>query len=115
MDSRKWRHENGTDSFLGCKLDVGVIEIRAMLQRRHDEIRAHLSLTLAGSSSVCEGIMHAAPNMSRNFYAVSARPRHERNLMSPYFAANRGDCVAESKRSFWIPGGGPRLEHLRLG
>jgi hypothetical protein len=52
--------------------------------------------------------------MAWNFYTVSARPRHERNLMSPYFAANCGDCIAESKRSFWIPGSSPSFQHTRL-
>lgn len=38
---------------------------------------------------------HALPDMAGNFDAVSARPGHERNLMSPYFTAHRSDRIAE--------------------
>src|SRR5262249_16045264 len=43
----RWIHVNGAMrmaqiAFLASKLDAGVIEIRAMLQRRANEIRAHL-------------------------------------------------------------------------
>jgi hypothetical protein len=48
-----------------------------------------LSLTLADLGGEGEGILHALPDMAWNFDTVSARPRHERNLMAPYFTANR--------------------------
>jgi hypothetical protein len=44
---------------------------------------------LADLGGVGEGIFHSAPDMARNFYAVSARPGHERNLMSRTFIAKR--------------------------
>ena len=74
-----------------------------------------LSLTLADLRRVCESILHAAPDMGWNFYTVSAWPGHERNLMRPYFASNRGDGIAEGENRFCIPRGGSRLEVLRLG
>src|SRR5215470_13094829 len=40
-----------------------------------------LSLALADLGSICEGIFHTVPDMSRNFDTISVRPRHERNLM----------------------------------
>src|SRR5580704_10178431 len=73
-----------------------------------------LSLTLADSGGVSESIFHALPDMVRNFYAVSAWPGHERNLMVPNFAADRCDRVAEGQGRFWIPCGGSRLELLRF-
>jgi hypothetical protein len=73
-----------------------------------------LSLTLADSGGVSESIFHALPDMVRNFYAVSAWPGHERNLMVPNFAADRCDRVAEGQDRFWIPCGGFRLELLRF-
>src|SRR3982074_3734285 len=69
-----------------------------------------LNLTLADLSGVGEGIFHSAPDMAWNFDTVSAWPGHERNLMAPYFATYRGDCIAEGQECFWIPGGGSGLE-----
>src|SRR5580700_5793302 len=77
-------------------------------------VRSALSLTLADSGGVSESIFHALPDMVRNFYAVSAWPGHERNLMVPNFAADRCDRVAEGQDRFWIPCGGFRLELLRF-
>jgi hypothetical protein len=51
--------------------------------------RTWLSLSLAYSGGMSEGIFHSVPDMVRNFYTVSARPGHERNLMVPDFAARR--------------------------
>src|SRR6516162_2250544 len=73
-----------------------------------------LSLTLADLGGEGEGILHALPDMARNFDNVSARPRHERNLMAPYFTANRCDGVAEGQECFWIPGGGSGGELSRF-
>ena len=69
-----------------------------------------LSLTLADLGGEGECVLHAVPDMAGNFDTVSAWPRHERNLMTPYFAANRCDGVTECQECFWIPGGGSRLE-----
>ena len=75
---------------------------------------AVLSLSLADLGGVCERVLHTMPDMLRNFDTVSARPGHERNLMRPYFAAYRGDGVAEGRDGFWIPCGGPDLQLLGL-
>src|ERR1700733_1047262 len=69
-----------------------------------------LSLTLADLGGEGECVLHAVPDMAGNFDTVSAWPRHERNLMAPYFAANRCDGVTEGQACFWIPGGGSRRE-----
>src|ERR1700733_10053502 len=69
-----------------------------------------LSLTLADLGGEGECVLHAVPDMAGNFDTVSAWPRHERNLMAPYFAANRCDGVTEGQACFWIPGGGSRGE-----
>ena len=69
-----------------------------------------LSLTLANSCGVSECIFHSVPDMARNFYTVSARPGHERNLIVPDFAAHGRDRVAEGQDRFWIPCSGSRLE-----
>jgi hypothetical protein len=69
-----------------------------------------LSFTLAGLSGVCESVLHSMPDMARNFYTIPVWPGHERNLMSPYFAAHGRDGVAEGQGGFWIPGSGSRLE-----
>jgi len=71
---------------------------------------AYLSLTLAYSCGVSECIFHSVPDMARNFYTVSARPGHERNLIVPDFAAHGRDRVAEGQDRFWIPCSGSRLE-----
>src|SRR6266511_5719634 len=63
------------------------------------------SLTLADLGGVGEGILHALPDMPRNFDTISVRPGHESNLMRPYFAAYCGDGVAEGEDFFRIPGG----------
>jgi hypothetical protein len=34
----------------------------------------HLSLSLADLGGVCEGVLHALPDVLRNFDTVSARP-----------------------------------------
>src|SRR5712671_3735589 len=74
-----------------------------------------LSSTLADLGGVGEGILHAVPDTARNFDTIAARPGHERNLMAPYFATYRGDCIAEGQECFWIPGGRSGLELSRLG
>jgi len=53
-----------------------------------------LSLSLADLSGVRERVLHALLNVFGNFDTVSARPRHERNLMRPNFSAHRRDGVA---------------------
>jgi len=58
---------------------------------------SRLSLTLADLGGVGESIFDAAPDMARNFYTISVRPRHAGNLMTPYFAANCRDGVAEGE------------------
>src|SRR5258706_10176510 len=75
----------------------------------------HLSSTLADLGGVGEGILHAVPDTARNYDTIPARPGHERNLMAPYFATYRGDCIAEGQECFWIPGGRSGLELSRLG
>ena len=50
-----------------------------------------------------------------DFDTVSARRGHERNLMSPYFAAYCRDGIAEGQDRFWIPCGGSRFEFSRFG
>src|SRR5271156_1895357 len=69
-----------------------------------------LSLALAYLCGVSECIFHSVPDMAGNFYTVSARPGHERNLIVPDFAAYRRDRVAEGEDRFWIPRSGSRLE-----
>src|SRR5262249_7493409 len=79
-------------------------------QGRWSRISSALSLTLADLGSVCERVLHAMPDMRWNFDTVSAWPRHERNLMRPYFAPHRGNGVAEGGDGFGIPRGGSDLE-----
>ena len=78
--------------------------------RRQAITKRPLSLTLAYSCGVSECIFHSVPDMARNFYTVSARPGHERNLIVPDFAAHGRDRVAEGQDRFWIPCSGSRLE-----
>jgi hypothetical protein len=73
-------------------------------------LRHLLSLSLANSGGMSECIFHSVPDMVRNFYTVSARPGHERNLMVPDLAAHSRDGVAEGQDRFWIPCGRSRLE-----
>ena len=73
-------------------------------------INLGLSLALAYLCGVSECIFHSVPDMAGNFYTVSARPGHERNLIVPDFATHRRDRVAEGEDRFWIPCGGSRLE-----
>ena len=63
-------------------------------------------LGFSHSRGVSKCIFHALPDMARNFYAVSAWPRHERNLVMPDFATHSRDCIAECQDRFWIPCGG---------
>src|SRR4051794_41896491 len=63
-------------------------------------------LGFSHSRCVSKCIFHALPDMARNFYAVSAWPRHERNLVMPDFATYSRDCIAECQDRFWIPCGG---------
>ena len=74
-----------------------------------------LSLTLAVLGSACERVLHAVPDVLRNFDTVSARPGHERNLMRPYFAAYCGDGVAEGRSELWIPCRSSNVEFPGLG
>ena len=69
-----------------------------------------LQLVFGQLGGVSECIFHALPDMARNFYTVSARPGHERNLVMPDFATDSRDRVAERQDRFWIPRGGSRLE-----
>ena len=69
-------------------------------------------LGFSHSRCVSKCIFHALPDMARNFYAVSAWPRHERNLVMPDFATYSRDCIAECQDRFWIPCGGSRFEFL---
>jgi hypothetical protein len=70
----------------------------------------NLSLSLAYSGGMSECIFHSVPDMVWNFYTVSARPGHERNLMVPDLTAHSRDGVAEGQDRFWIPCGRSRLE-----
>src|SRR5712672_2572288 len=88
---------------------------RAFLNVVLDFVEDVLSSTLADLGGVGEGILHAVPDTARNYDTIPARPRHERNLMAPYFATYRGDCIAEGQECFWIPGGRSGLELSRLG
>ena len=69
-------------------------------------------LGFSHSRGVSKCIFHALPDMARNFYAVSAWPGHERNLVMPDFATHSRDCIAECQDRFWIPCGGSRFEFL---
>src|SRR4051794_37624631 len=73
---------------------------------------AAAKLGFSHSRCVSKCIFHALPDMARNFYAVSAWPRHERNLVMPDFATYSRDCIAECQDRFWIPCGGSRFEFL---
>src|SRR5215469_6735563 len=73
------------------------------------------SLTLADLGGVGERILHAMPDVERNFYGISVGPGHERNLVSPYLAANCGDCIAEGQDRFRVPSSSSRLELSRFG
>src|SRR5215510_1469376 len=80
-----------------------------------DSVARLLSLTLADLGGVRERILHTLLDVLRNFDTVSARPGHERNLMRPYFAAHRGDGVAEGREGLWIPCSGSDLEFPSFG
>jgi transcriptional regulator with XRE-family HTH domain len=102
---------------VGYRADVSESTIAALERARRttrpDKLRAirrALSLSLAALCGVDEGVFRALPNMAGNFYTVPAWPGHERNLMAPDFAADRGDGVAEGQDCFWIPSSGFRLE-----
>jgi hypothetical protein len=56
-----------------------------------------LSLTLADLGGVGESVFDAAPNMPRNFYAVSAPPGHARNLMIPDFSAHGSNGIRDGR------------------
>ena len=73
-------------------------------------VGALTKLGFSHSRCVSKCIFHALPDMARNFYAVSAWPRHERNLVMPDFATYSRDCIAECQDRFWIPCGGSRFE-----
>ncbi|MGY3613818.1 shikimate kinase [Bradyrhizobium sp. USDA 10063] len=60
-------------------------------------LRNRLSLTLAELCGVGESVLHAVPDMAGNFYGISVRLGHEGNLMSPYFASDRRDRIAEGE------------------
>ena len=70
---------------------------------------------MADLGGVDECVLDAAPDIARNFYTVTARPGHERNLMCPYFAANCRDGIAEGERGFCVPGSGSGLELSGVG
>jgi hypothetical protein len=74
-----------------------------MTQLTQEVLKRTLSLTLADLSCVGERIFHSAPDVAWNFDTISARPRHERNLVTPDFAANCGDRIAERGDCFLIP------------
>src|ERR1700757_3173265 len=90
-----------------------------LLVARHSDfdglIPSQLSLTLAELCGVGERVLHTAPDMARNFYTVSARPGHERNLMRPYLASDGGNRIAKGQSRFWIPSCGSGLQLLCLG
>src|SRR5262245_55911172 len=92
-----------------------VIPTGAASARRPLLFSQALSLTLADLGGVRERILHTLPDVLRNFDTVSARPGHERNLMRPYFAAHRGDGVAEGREGLWIPCSGSDLEFPSFG
>src|SRR4051812_31651290 len=85
----------------------------ALAAIKGDRTLAQLAeLGFSHSRCVSKCIFHALPDMARNFYAVSAWPRHERNLVMPDFATYSRDCIAECQDRFWIPCGGSRFEFL---
>src|SRR6266852_855367 len=95
--------------------DPKTVGTSAVRSRNRTALVGPLSSTLADLGGVGEGILHAVPDTARNFDTIPARPGHERNLMAPYFATHRGDCIAEGQECFWIPGGRSGLELSRLG
>jgi len=62
-----------------------------------------LSSTLSILRRIRKRGLQAVPYVARNFYTVSARPGHERNLMEPDFTADCRDGVAESENGLCIP------------
>src|SRR4051794_13358768 len=65
---KSFRAENGNNVF------STVVECSA-------KFLGYLKLGFSHSRCVSKCIFHALPDMARNFYAVSAWPRHERNLV----------------------------------
>src|SRR6516225_6115831 len=74
-----------------------------------------LSSTLSNSCGLGKRILHAIPDLAWNFYAISVRPGHERNLMTPDFAAYGSDRITEGEDPFWVPSSGPGLEFSGFG
>src|SRR6516162_10487790 len=74
-----------------------------------------LSSTLSNSCGLGKRILHAIPDLAWNFYAISVRPGHERNLMTPDFAAYSSDRITEGEDRFWVPSSGPGLEFSGFG
>ena len=100
-------------NYLISSLQLRTVDAQSPARRKSK--RCHLSLTLADLGGVRERILHTLPDVLRNFDTVSARPGHERNLMRPYFAAHRGDGVAEGREGLWIPCSGSDLEFPSFG
>src|SRR5215471_3798257 len=76
---------------------------------------SQLSSTLSNSCGLGKRILHAIPDLAWNFYAISVRPGHERNLMTPDFAAYSSDRITEGEDRFWVPSSGPGLEFSGFG
>src|SRR5215831_8785367 len=74
-----------------------------------------LSSTLSNSCGLGKRILHAIPDLAWNFYAISVRPGHVRNLMTADFAAYSSDRITEGEDRFWVPSSGPGLEFSGFG
>src|SRR5215468_4799760 len=74
-----------------------------------------LSSTLSNSCGLGKRILHAIPDLAWNFYAISVRPGHERNLMTADFAAYSSDRITEGEDRFWVQSSGPGLEFSGFG
>ena len=64
--------------------------------------------------SIGESVCHAVRKVSGNFYDLGGLRGCVINLLSPEFAADGGDSVAECWVGFWIPCSGPGDDGLVL-
>ena len=105
----------------GDKMDEAIV---SYVRRHHnlligestaERIKKDYAIAMVPTDGVGERVLHSVPDMARNFDTISARPGHERNLLSPDFAAHCGDGIAEGYNCFRIPGGGFGQELSRFG
>ena len=57
-------------------------------------------LDFVHSRGLSKRIFHAVPDLAWNLYAISARPRHERNLVTPDFARTAAFASLKVRTAF---------------